>query len=233
MQPPHNPYGQQAPQPYGQPAPYMPPNPYAAPAQVALYRQNVFVPPGTTSRPLLGSTLRNVKLGLGIAQVITLLAAIVLLILGASMSDNHGSGEPVMFAALGAFGLWYVFLFAYSIVNMCWLYGFWSWIPPEQRYSTMWKKYISPAAAVGFMFIPYFNIYWMFVVYLGIADIMERLRVQYPTSKGPAKTLAIVTLVVPLVFFPAAPFLQFMFAKHVEEMAKEMQARMPGGLQPV
>jgi hypothetical protein len=93
----------------------------------------------------------------------------------------------------------------------------------------MWKKYISPGTAIGFMFIPYFNIYWMFVIYLGIADIMERMRVQFPCSKGPAKTLAILALVIPLVFFPAAPFLQYMFARHVEEMAREMSARMTGG----
>ena len=67
----------------------------------------------------------------------------------------------------------------------------------------------------------------MFVVYLGIADVLERMRVQYPCSKGPAKTLAILALVIPLVFFPAGPILQYLFAKHVEEMAAEMQARMP------
>lgn len=57
---------------------------------------------------------------------------------------------------------------------------------------------------------------------------MERMRVQYPCSKGPAKTLAILALVIPMVFFPAGPLLQYMFAKHIEEMAAEMQARMPG-----
>ena len=97
----------------------------------------------------------------------------------------------------------------------------------------MWKKYISPGTAIGFMFIPYFNIYWMFVVHLGIADILERMRVQYPTSKPNPKTLAIMTVVIPLVFFPAGPILQYMFAKHVEEMAREMQARMLGAAHPM
>jgi hypothetical protein len=230
MQPPRNPYGQQA--PYAPQQPYAPANanPYAAPGP-AMYRQNVFVPHGVTAGPLVGPALRKVKLAAGIAQIVTMVAGIVLVIVGSVMGGDEGG----IFAGVGVgvFGLWYLLVLAYGIVNLVWLHKFWSWIPPEQRYTGMWKKYISPGAAIGFMFVPYFNIYWMFVIYLGIADIMERLRVQYPSSKGPVKTLAIVTLVVPMVFFPAGPFLQYMFAKHVEEMAREMQARMLGTANPM
>ena len=221
---PYHPYGQQPPhaQPYAAQNPYAPPGPQ-------MYRQNVFVPPGVTAGAPVGPTLRKVKLASGIAQIVTMLAGIALLITGSMMG---GDGDVFVIVGLALFGLWYMFLLAYSIANVIWLYKFWSWIPPEQRHTTMWKKYISPGMAIGFMFIPYFNIYWMFVVYLGIADIMERLRVQYPCSKGPAKTLAILALVIPLVFFPAGPFLQYLFAKHVEEMAAEMFARMPGAVSP-
>jgi hypothetical protein len=227
QQPPWNPYGPQA--PYAQQSPHAPVNPYAAPSP-AMYRQNVFVPHGVTAGPLVGSTLRKVKLALGIAQVVTMIAGIALMIIGGVMGGDEGS--VVAMVGMAVFGLWYLLLFGYGIANMIWVYQFWSWIPPEQRHTSMWKKYISPGTAIGFMFIPYFNIYWMFVVYLGIADIMERLRVQYPSTKGPAKTLAIITLVVPMVFFPAGPFLQYFFAKHVEEMAAEMQARMMGAGAP-
>lgn len=229
MQPPHSPYGPQA--PYGQ-QPYAPVNPYAAPAAgPALYRQNVFVPHGVTAGPLVGPTLRKVKLATGIGQSLALIVGLALLIAGAVMSGDDGSALAV--AGMGVLGFCYLLIFVYAIVSAIWLYQFWSWIPPEHRHTSMWKKYISPGAAIGFMFIPYFNIYWMFVVYLGIADIMERLRVQYPSSKGPVKTLAILTLVIPMVFFPAGPFLQYVFAKHVEEMAKEMHARMTGAANPL
>lgn len=191
-----------------------------------MYRQNVFVPHGHTAGPLVGPMLRKIKLAAGIAQLVTMFAGFGLLVAGSAMRGDEGSALAIVGAIL--LGLWYVLLIAYGIVNAIWIYKFWSWLPPEQRYTSMWKKYISPGTAIGFMFIPYFNIYWMFVVYLGIPDIMERLRVQYPCSKGPAKTLAILALVIPLVFFPAGPFLQYMFAKHVEEMAAEMQARMLG-----
>ena len=225
--PPHHPYGQQA--PYAQ-QPYTPANPYAA-AGPAMYRQNVFVPHGVTAGPLVKPTLRKVKLATGIAQIVTLVGAIAMFVLAGLLSGDEGS--VLAMAGMGVFGLWYVLLFAYGIVNVIWLYQFWSWIPPEQRHTNMWKKYISPGAAVGFMFIPYFNLYWMFVMYLGIADIMERLRVQYPCSKGPVKNMAIVAIVVPMVFFPAGPFLQYFFAKHVEEMAAEMHARMMGAANPM
>jgi len=236
MQPPYPPYGQQPPphgqQGYAQQNPYAQQqgNPYAAPGP-QMYRQNVFVPYGVSAGPLVGPTLRKVKLGLGIGQIVTLLIGIGLMIAGGVRGDDTGGVLAVVGG--GFFMIWYLLLFGYMIVNMIWLHQFWSWIPPEQRHTNMWKKYISPGTAIGFMFIPYFNIYWMFVMYLGIADILERMRVQYPSSKGPAKTLAIMSIVVPMVFFPAGPFLQYMFAKHVEDMAREMQARMLGAANPM
>ena len=225
--PPPSPYAQQgyAQQGYAHAGPHA----YGAPGQ--LYRQNVFVPQGATAGPLVGPTLRKMKLATGIAQLMALFVGIVLLVTGVIARGNDS--EILLALAAGFAGLWYLVLCAYSIVNLIWLYKFWSWIPPEERHTNLWKKYISPGTAIGFMFIPYFNIYWMFVVYLGIADIMERLRVQYPSRKGSAKTLAIVTTVIPFVFFPAGPFLQFVFAKHVEEMAREMHARMTGTIESI
>jgi hypothetical protein len=224
MQPnhPYAPYAQ--PQQQQVPNPYA--NPYAPPAPAALYRQNVFVPHGAVAGPLVGPTLRKVKLALGIAQTLAMVGGFVLFIAGAAMQNDVGQVLAVV--GMCMLGLWYMLLFGYAITNMIWLYQFWSWIPPDQRHTNMWKKYISPGTAVGFMFIPYFNIYWMFVVYLGLSDIMERMRVQFPSSKGPVKTLAILTLVIPMVFFPAGPFLQYMLAKHLEEMAREMHVRMGG-----
>ena len=231
MQPnqPFSPYGQQPPN-YAQPqapgahTPYA--NPYAAPMAPAMYRQNVFVPHGAVAGPLVGPTLRKVKLALGIAQVVSMIFGLTLLIAGAAMQDDTGQVIALVGGIL--LGLWYLLLFGYAITNMIWLYQFWSWIPPEQRHTPMWKKYISPGTAIGFMFIPYFNIYWMFVVNLGIAEIWERMRFQYPSRLGPAKNLALMALIVPIVFFPAAPFLQYMFARHVETMAGEMHAQMQG-----
>lgn len=221
MQQPHNPYGAYAP-----PAP----GPYPHPAGAPLYRQNFFVPPGASTSPLLGPGLRKTKLALGIGQTLTLVAAAALM--GAGFLLGHRDGEALVIAGGAAFGLWYLLMIAYGIVGMVWTYKFWSWIPPEQRHTSLWKKYISPGQALGFMFIPYFNIYWMFVVLLGIADILERMRVAYPTDKAPAKNLAMARLIIAFLFFPAAPYVDYFFDKHVEGMAADMQARMHAGPAP-
>lgn len=220
---PNSPYS-----PYAQaPNQYQAPNAYGAPmAAPAMYRQNVFVPYGATAGPLVSPTLRKLKLTFGIAQLVAMFGGIILLVAGGAIGDDVGGVIAVIGGIMLA--LWYMLLFASAITNAFWMHRFWSWVPPDQRYTSMWKKYISPGTAVGFMFVPYFNIYWLFVVYLGLPEIMERMRVQYPCSKPPAKNIALVTLIVSMLFFPAAPFLQYMFAKHLEGMAAEMQGRMQG-----
>jgi hypothetical protein len=221
-----SPYSQQpwagAPGQYAAQPPYAGPSPYTAPLP-GMYRDNVLPPYGAVAGPLVNPLLRKVKLGLGVTQLVAFAIAIVAFVFAAVLGDESGPLPAVIGA--GFLGLWYLLLFGSALANMIWLYQFWSWFPPEHRYTSMWRKYISPGAAVGLLLVPYFNLYWMFVVNLGIADVLERLRVQYPSSKAPAKNLAIAATVVPLIFFPAAPFIQYFFAKHVEDMALEMHTR--------
>lgn len=212
--------------------PYAPgPNPYAAPAPgAALYRQNVFVPHGATAGDVPSPWMRNAKLALGIVQLVALTFAIGAFV-GAGLVEPEDQQALLVTGGL-LFGLWYLTLLGFGIANLIWVHKFWSWIPPEQRHTKLWKKYISPGMAVGLMFVPYFNIFWMFVVYLGICEVFERLAVAYPTSKPVPKNLALAMLIVPMLFFPASPFLHFLFDKHVEEMARETQARMAASPQP-
>jgi hypothetical protein len=235
MQQPQNPYG--APPPYQQPQQGQPGQYPFGPVQSGygggglqpLYRQNGFVPPGASASPLLGPGLRKGKLALGIVQVSSLVLGSGLLAAGIAAGGNTDTGGVLLIFGGIMFAVWYLALMAYGVVGMIWIYKFWSWIPPEQRHTPLWKKYVSPGQALGFMFLPYFNIYWMFVLYLGIADILERMRVAYPTERGPAKNLALLRVLGPMVCFPAAPFFDYIFDKHVEGMAADMQARMPGG----
>lgn len=205
-------------------APYAPYAPYAPPAPPA-YRQNVLVRAGAGTGPVPGTGLRNAKLALGIGQVVTGTAAMGLLVAGALVGADGGG---VLVAVGGAaLVLCTMLLLAWAALSLLWVHKFWSWLPPEQRHSSVWKRYISPDQATFYMLIPYFGIFWMFVVYLGMADALERMRVAYPTSKPPAKTIALVYVIGPMVFFPAAPFLEYCFCKHVEGMAMDMQAQMP------
>lgn len=72
------------------------------------------------------------------------------------------------------------------------LYKFWSLVQPSQRCS-------SPGQAIGFMFIPFFNLYWMFVAILGLAKELNAYRSSrgipgMPVSEGMAQTVCILTL---------------------------------------
>lgn len=211
-------YGQS---PYGQQLGYVA-NPYAAPAP-ALYRENGFVPHGAVSGPLPNPALKKVKLAIAIAQLLFIFGGMGL-VMGGAFTDT----PELAIAGSVMLGLGYLCVFATMALTMYWNYVFWAWVPPDQRWTNLWKKYISPGTLIGFMFIPYFNIYWMFVTYIGITDVLERMRVRFPHSRQPnLKSQAIMTLVVGMFFFPAAPLLQYFFQKKVEEMAIEMSASMP------
>ena len=73
--------------------------------------------------------------------------------------------------------------------------------------------------------VPLFGVFWMLALYLGYDEIMERLRVEASCSKPPVKTLAIITVVVFLVFWPAAPIVSYLLARRLEEMAREIHLR--------
>lgn len=215
------------PYPYGPPAPGYAPQPHQAPPHqaAALYRVNVFVPPHARGGDVPSPTTRKIKLACGIAQLVMLLFAVMGIAMAAILGDDDG-GQAFAIMSVLAFCGWYLALIGYQISNVVWVYKFWSWIPPEQRWTNLWKKYTSPGQAAGFMFIPYFNIYWLFVVYLGICDVFERLRVAYPTDKKSPKDFAVAMLIVSFLFFPAAPFMHYVFAKKCEDLAHDIQARM-------
>ena len=79
-------------------------------------------------------------------------------------------------------------------------YQIWKLIPLDIARTT-------PSKAVGFQFIPIFNIYWEFVAYWGLAiDMNKTFRqrgIQYQVSEGMGLVYCILYLVsYPLCFFP-------------------------------
>ncbi len=206
--------------------PYAAPNPYAQQIQ---YRANAnfFVPAGAVAGSLPAPWLKTGKLISGTSGFVLMMVGFAMVIAGAIAADGH-HGDPGVLPIIGslALTLGYILFFAYMVLNWIWTYQLWSWIPPEERWGGMWKKYISPGTALGFMFIPYFNIYWQFVIYLGIGDIMDRMAVRYPSQEPSVKGFAMIPPILRLVFFPALPIVDYMFAKKVERKATEMMASM-------
>jgi len=58
---------------------------------------------------------------------------------------------------------------------------------------------ITPGKAVGFLFIPFFNLYWVFVSCLGLSKdmnvVLRQRGIQYQVSEGLAKTACILCVV--------------------------------------
>lgn len=133
--------------------------------------------------------------------------------------------QELVLAASGMILVAVLMIYAQIGAGMWWVHRLWSWLPPEQRYTRHWKSWISPGTAVGFLFIPYFHYYWMFVINCGICDALDRLRVAYPTKHAAPKGLAIAAgicqFVIPL---PVGSLLWLLFVRRVDAMTREMAA---------
>ena len=185
------------------------------------YRQNVFVPDGASAGPLPDPRIRKWRLALGITRFVFAMVSTGIVIASAVRHD-----VTIAYAFFAVIAPAYVAAIAETLLGLIWLYRMWAWIPPAERHTKLWRRYISPSAAVGMMFIPYFSIFWMFVVYLGMVDVFERLESSFPTKQESPRRLAMVALIGSMVFFPAAPILHYLLDTRVESLAAAMQSRM-------
>jgi hypothetical protein len=116
-------------------------------------------------------------------------------------------------------------LYAQIFIGLFWIYKVWSWLPEDQRWTKHWKGRIDPAMAAGMMLIPYFHYYWMFVIDCGICDAMDRLRVQFPTTREAPKQLAIAACISQLIIpLPVGSILWFLYMSRIEAMTRDMSA---------
>jgi hypothetical protein len=139
--------------------------------------------------------------------------------------DVNHPNDTLGLAGSGMLVTCILLLYAQIGTGVWWVHRAWSWLPSDQRYTRHWKSWITPGTAVGFLFIPYFHYYWMFVINCGICDALDRLRVSYPTKRAAPKQLAIAAgicqMLIPL---PVGSILWVLFARRVEAMTQEMAA---------
>jgi hypothetical protein len=98
--------------------------------------------------------------------------------------------------------LWFLLLVPAVIIYLVWLYRSWESVPPAYR-ST------SPGKAVGFLFIPFFNIYWVFRAVPGLSASIRRARVAAGSGGGSGFGIGVaaaVISVIPYVNMLAWPF---------------------------
>jgi len=111
-----------------------------------------------------------------------------------------GAGIPLTFIGIGVF-----LLIAGGVIGLILLYRFWSLIQDGQART-------SPAQAVGFLFIPFFNVYWNYVAHVGLAKDMntycqDRNIPGAKVSEGLALTWFILLFCVVIPYVGALAFL--------------------------
>jgi hypothetical protein len=96
----------------------------------------------------------------------------------------------------------------------------------------------SPGAAVGLLFVPFFNFYWVFVSYTGLAEDCAKALDTKTSARGLGITFGILTIVwcmcifalVPLVSIPigiACFIIWLLFTRKVVACANELISKQP------
>jgi|GEM_PF-4984444 hypothetical protein len=111
--------------------------------------------------------------------------------------------------------------------------GIWAFVLYLQMLHRSWKKVgslnpmvsgfkcISPRKAVGFLFIPFFNLYWLFIAHVGLAKrsivyVNERGGAEQHISPRLGIALSVcMILTVPYVGYPAMWVLLFLYARQL------------------
>lgn len=161
------------------------PNPYAPP-------QQPFVPyAGGGNIPVPGAAMKWLYMGGFLGTFLFLVGGGILI--GALGSDSDGANAV---SALLPISL--LFLLLVPIAACVWLYKSWNAVPPQMRY-TDGGKWVSPGAAVGFIFVPVYGWYWMFVANAGLCDAINRTLVAAGGQPRAPKGLAIACCVIALI----------------------------------
>jgi hypothetical protein len=203
---------------------YAAPNPYAAPYAGPYGAGGPWT--GPLADPRSGGWIEWAYAG-------TLLVAVLLIVAGAAVMPE-GSGYDVDYdqdmadLGTGMTIVGFLFFLLRMVLALVWIYQAWSAVPPPYR-MTSTGKHVSPGAAVGKLFIPFFNLYWMFVVSAGLCDAMGSALASTGSYRTPAKGLAIascVTQLVPYVNLFIAPFMWFFFMLSADGAKREMLERL-------
>ncbi len=185
---------------------------------------------GPEPAPLLpfSSVTRWLFVVVATAMIGGVLSGIGLVIAAFARKNEFGVEDQDMFlAGVLAIAGAALLIYVQVIVAAVWVYKAWSWLPHTERYAKSWRSWITPAQAGGFLLVPYFHFYWMFVVNLGLCDALERMRTRHPARPAPrsvAMAAMIAQLVQLFVPIPVSPILWLVYMTRVERMMREMRA---------
>lgn len=143
--------------------------------------------------------------------------------------------EEFPVAAIGVGGVGLLLMIVAGILGMICLYRAWCCVQPGGARST-------PGKAVGFLFIPFFNIYWIFVAFYGWAQDWTRIQASHSnlaTMPRVSPPLFLTTLIVafcviiPILGFVALiayPILYLIVMAQMHKVVNSMAAASRPGL---
>lgn len=184
-------------------------NPYSAP----------YAPAPALPLVMTGGWLKWAHLACVVAPLLlTLVGALA----DAALSDPN-SPVPGLFIFLGV--LLYFLRLVFALV---WVYVSWNTLPPQWR-RTRPGRLVSPGEAVGYLFIPFYNLYWMFVASAGLCEAMDIALESSGSTRRAPKGLAIascVTQIIPYCNLLVAPILWTIFMFLADSARAEVVARL-------
>lgn len=135
---------------------------------------------------------------------------VLVVVVAVSGKGGSGGGSPfsgndagVMVLGLGflLFMLLYLALTVLLVVYSCiLLYRYWRVMQP---YTTL----TTPGKAVGFLFIPFYNLYWVFVAYHGLSKAIDSYIDSHPDTKAPRPQTPLVLVMAILFVISFVPYL--------------------------
>lgn len=148
-------------------------------------------------------------IGSSILMIIGLVALVVTMVV-ASGAPRRGREFEALFE--GENGMVFAILFmgmvllmvAISILLMVFslilLYRYWRVMQPYTTRTT-------PGKAVGFLFIPFYNLYWMFVAYHGLAKEIDAYIASHPGTEAPRPETSLILVMVIMMVMSFVPYL--------------------------
>lgn len=151
--------------------------------------------------------------------LLLLMGSIGMLVVGDTAAREYREFVEAAFVAL---------LLIRVVLILVWLHAAWDAIPEEYRYDGSGYR-IRPSQVIGRLFIPFYNLYWIFVVNGGLCNALDAMLRHVGSGRRAPKGMAsaaCVSQVVPYVNVFIAPFLWTMFMFQVDATAEFLQREM-------
>jgi hypothetical protein len=157
----------------------------------------------------------------------TFVGSIVISMIGIGIAAAIGGDAGQIMSSITSL-IMMVLLLGYAITAMMWLYKSWEMLPPSCRV-TDGGVAVTPGTAVGYLFIPFYNLYWYFIASVGLTSALNRALMSYNSPRRASGGLAIAACVMQLIPYinMLAPFIWIAFMLNVES-AKREYARLAG-----